>query len=190
MSAGAAERPTLALLGLRCSGKSTVGRLLAQSLGLAFVDHDEETLRFGVHAGWKVGSVGELLARAGQARFRELEAVALRRLLEPMPRLVLATGGGVVERPDNRTWLARTARCVFLSVASEVLAERLRRDPTPRPALLGAALSAADPAAELAELGQRREPLYRALAEVVVECGLATPEELAQRIRVALFGSA
>jgi shikimate kinase len=195
VSAGAAERPTLALLGLRCSGKSTVGRLLAQSLGLAFVDHDEETLRFGVHAGWKVGSVGELLERAGQARFRELEAVALRRLLEPMPRLVLATGGGVVERPDNRTWLARTARCVFLSVAPEVLAERLRRDPTPRPALLGADPAGADPAgadpaAELAELGQRREPLYRALAEVVVECGLATPEELAQRIRVALFGSA
>lgn len=172
-----APRATLALLGLRCSGKSTVGRLLAQELGRAFVDQDEETLRFGRQAGWRVATVGELLARAGEARFRELEAVALRRLLEPCPELVLATGGGVVERADNRTWLARTARCVLLVVPSELLSQRLRRDPTERPALLGT-----DAATELDRLWTRREPLYRAVAEVVIECGEAAPPEIVRRV--------
>ena len=70
MNAPAAGRVTLALLGLRCSGKSTVGRLLAADLGRPFVDLDEETLRCGRYAGWRASSVGELLTLAGQARFR------------------------------------------------------------------------------------------------------------------------
>jgi shikimate kinase len=129
--------------------------------------------------------VGELLERAGEARFRDLEAAALRRLLEPSPELVLATGGGVVERADNRTWLARTARCVFLSVPLELLAERLRADPSPRPPLVGGELLA-----ELAELRARREPHYRTLAEIALECGDAAPSEIAARIRAALEPSA
>ena len=60
-----ASRETIALLGLRCSGKSTVGRKLADELGLPFVDLDDETLRAGRYAGWHVGTVGELLERAG-----------------------------------------------------------------------------------------------------------------------------
>jgi shikimate kinase len=176
-----AEKQTIALLGLRCSGKTTVGRLLAGELGLPFVDLDEELLRAGRHAGWRVASVGELLVRAGPAVFRDLEAGALRRLLEPSPRLVLAAGGGVVERSDNRVWLARVARCVFLSVPLEVLAARLAADPGQRPPLLGV-----DAAAELVELRARREPHHRALAEVVIECGDAPPAEVVRRIRSAL----
>ena len=160
---------------------TTLGRELARELGRAFVDGDEETLRFGRYSGWKVATVGELLERAGQARFRDLEAAALRRQLEPAPRIVLATGGGVVERGDNRTWLARTSRCVYLSVPDETLAARLRADPTPRPALLGS-----DAVAEIAALRARREPFYRALAEVVIECGDAAPAELVARLRGAL----
>jgi len=176
-----ASRDTIALLGLRCSGKTTVGRLLARELVLPFVDLDEETLRAGRYAGWHVGSVGELLERAGRAVFRDLEAGALRRALEPSPRLVLATGGGVVERADNRVWLRRVARCVYLEVPLDVLARRLASDPAPRPALLGE-----DPVAELAALLARREPHYRALAESVVECGDAPAEEIARRIHAAL----
>jgi shikimate kinase len=102
-------------------------------------------------------------------------------MLEPSQRLVLATGGGVVDRADNRAWLARSARCVYLSVPLEILAARLRSDPAPRPPLLGL-----DPVDELAALLARREPHYRALAEVVIECGDATPAELVERVRSAL----
>lgn len=176
------RRDTLALLGLRCSGKSTVGRLLAAELERPFVDLDEEVVRLGRYAGWRAASAGELLALAGQAVFRELEAAAVRRAFEPSPRTVVATGGGVVERADNRAWLARAGRCVFLSVPLEVLAERLRADPTPRPPLLGGD----DPAAELAALSARREPLYRELAEAVIECGAEAPDVVVARVRHAL----
>jgi shikimate kinase len=177
----APRRDTISLLGLRCSGKTSVGRALAAELSRAFVDLDEEVLRTGRYAGWRAASAGELLERAGLAVFRDLEAAALRRALEPSPRTVLATGGGVVEREDNRAWLARTARCVFLSVPVATLEARLRADPSPRPALLGG-----DAAAELGELLARREPHYRALAELVVECGAESPAEIARRIRAGL----
>lgn len=174
---------TVALLGLRCSGKTTIGRLLAAELRRAFLDLDPETVRVGRWAGWPADSVGELLRRAGPARFRELEAAALRRVLEPCPRVVLATGGGVVERADNRAWLARTARCFYLSVPLAELASRLRADPADRPPLLGP-----DAVSELGALSRAREPHYLALAEAVIECGADPPMVLAARLRAALGG--
>jgi shikimate kinase len=174
-------RPVLALLGLRGSGKSTLGRSLAEDLAWPFVDLDTETCVAGRRAGFRVSSAGELLRTAGVARFRELEAWALRRVLEPAPRLVLATGGGVVERVDNRVWLARSARSVFLQVPVELLAERLRRDPTERPALLGE-----DPIAELPRIAALRTPLYRAVAELELDCGAAQTAELVQCLRAHL----
>jgi shikimate kinase len=171
----------VALLGLRCSGKTTVGRLLAGELGLPFIDLDRETVLAGRRAGMAAASVGELLRRAGVARFRDLEASALRRILEPGQELVLATGGGVVERADNRVWLARAARSVFLAVDLPVLQTRLAADAHERPPLHGV-----DAVAELAELQRVREPLYRALAEIVVECGTDEPAALARRIAAGL----
>lgn len=175
------RRSTLALLGLRCSGKTTVGRLLAAELGLPFLDLDSETVRAGRQAGHCAGSAGDLLRRAGPARFRDLEASALRRVLEPCPRLVLATGGGVVERADNRAWLARTARCIYLSVPLPVLAERIGADAADRPALRGM-----DAAAEIGALLREREPDYRVLAEVVLSCGSDAPEAIVARLVGAL----
>ena len=170
-------RPCVALLGLRGSGKSTVGVLLARALVRPFVDHDAETLLAGKRAGWRAGSAGELLSLAGQARFRDLEAAALRRILEPGPRIVLATGGGAVERSDSRTWLVRTARCYYLSVPTDELARRLQADPTPRPSLTGAPL-----AEELELLLARRDAHYRSLAASVVECGQREPAEIVQEL--------
>jgi shikimate kinase len=175
------RRDTIALLGPRCSGKTIVARALAAALALPFVDLDEETVRFARYSGHRAASAGELLARVGPAVFRDLEAAVVKRVLEPSPRCVAATGGGIVERADNRAWLARSARCIYLQVPPEVLAERMRADPTPRPALDGG-----DPVAELADVAARRAPLYRALAEVVIDGAAAPPEELAARIRAEL----
>ena len=131
-------RATVCLLGLRAAGKSSVGRAAASLLGRPFVDLDErlvvEARRAGVHA----ASAGELLRLAGEARFRDFESAALRSLLEPGQKLVVATGGGVVERDDARVWLRRAGRCVWLDAPPAVLAERLRADDTERPPLLGA----------------------------------------------------
>jgi len=168
----------LALVGMRCAGKTMTSWVLARRLDRRFVDLDDEVLRFARHAGHPVSSIAELLGEAGLAAFRELEADVLKKILEPAPRVVLATGGGVVERADNRAWLARVPCTVWLSVPLDILSARMRAGATDRPALLGGD----DPVAELPALLARREPYYRGTAELVVECGEEPPDALAERI--------
>lgn len=177
----ASARNVIVLLGLRASGKTSVGRKLADRLGLPFLDLDEELPRAARRAGVCVASAGELLATRGEREFRALEADCLRRILEPGPRLVLASGGGVVERADNRAWLARAARCVLLRATPEVLAARRALDPTSRPALLGS-----DARTEAELLWRRRAAHYRALAEFELESGEEAPEVLARRLEELL----
>lgn len=159
----------MALLGLRGSGKSTVGRALAARLERPFVDLDEEVARLGGAPGERAG---ELLARIGEARFRDLEEAALEEALARTDAPVLATGGGVVEREANRRRLAGTARCIWLRARPEALLERIAGDPTPRPALTGLA-----PLEELRQLEARRSPHLAALAETTLEVeGVAVAE--------------
>jgi shikimate kinase len=151
----------VALVGLRGAGKSAVGRLLAERLGSAFHDLDEALL---AEAPGGARDAGEVLRRLGEARFRELETRALRACLARAGDLVLATGGGVVERAENRDLLRRRCRCLWLEADPRTLLTRAARDATDRPPLTDL-----DPVAELALLAQRREPLYRELAERAFE---------------------
>jgi shikimate kinase len=165
----------IVLVGMRCAGKSTLGRALAAALGRPFVDLDDEVLRWAALSGRSAGSVAELLEREGEPTFRRLEAERLRMLLEPAPRIVLAAGGGVVERADARSLLARAARCFMLSVPVDVLRARMGpEEAARRPALLGG-----DPVAELGELLARREEWYRAVAHHVVDAAPPVDEVLA-----------
>jgi len=173
---------TIALVGLRCSGKTTVGEVLARRLGLAFVDLDEEVVRFARYSGAKADSIAALIEETSWAQFRQLEAAALKLLVEPTPRIVLATGGGVVERGDNRAWLVRATYCFYLDVPLELLPGRLRRDFTVRPPVT----EGGDAAAELPRLLARRDPLYRAVSTATIECGAASPEEICDRIEACL----
>jgi len=151
----------VALVGPRCSGKTTIGRLLAERLGRPFVDLDAEVVRFARHSGFCALQAGALIEEVGWARFRELEACTLKKCIEPMPRIVLATGGGVCERLDNRAWLVRATRAFYLDVPTELLQLRLEADETLRPPLSreGNALE------ELPAVVRRRDPHYRAVAE-------------------------
>lgn len=179
MSGPSAPRAPAAvvLLGLRCSGKTSVGRLLAGRLGWPFHDSDAELARrFGELSGASGREAGEVLAEVGLERFRRLERDALTGLLaQPGPRVV-ATGAGCVETPEVRRML-RGARCVWLRVELAELRARMEADPTPRPSLTGA-----DPLLEIPQVAARREPLYRALASAVIDCGGAAPAELAERL--------
>lgn len=172
----------IALLGLRCAGKSSVGRRLSQLLGLGFIDLDERTCVVAGHAGHPAASAGELLEEVGLLRFRGFEATALRQILEPQLGVVLATGGGVVEREDNRTWLARSAISVWLDVPAEILAQRLAAHREERPPL-----TAQDPADEVRNLMRRRAPRYARVADLRIEAGDRGTDELAEEIRARLF---
>jgi len=173
----ASRQRTIALVGMRCAGKSVVGRELAQLLGLPFLDLDELLLEDARHAGEPAEHAGELLARVGELRFRGFESSALRRVLEPCQALVLATGGGTLESAANRGWLQRAARCVWLRAELATLERRMLQDKSPRPALLGGHATA-----ELQELLARRCQDYASLGEIQVETEDKTPQEVAREI--------
>jgi len=161
--------PTLVLVGMMGAGKSTVGKRLAARLGRPFADTDrvlEE--RLGV-------SIPTIFELEGEAGFRDREAAVLADLLE-RKGAVLATGGGIVLREDNRRQLAERAWVIYLRASAEDLWVRTRRD-TMRPLL-----RTADPRARIAELLAHRAPYYLEVANLVVETGRQPVERLIEHV--------
>jgi shikimate kinase len=168
----ASER-IVALIGPRCSGKTSVGRELARKLGWPFVDLDDEIAR--EHAGAK--GAGEVLAAVGEPAFRALEERVLRERLARGGPVVIACGGGVVELANSRQALAKLATCVWLRVSAKELARRMRGDPTSRPSLTGG-----DPVEEIEAVMSRREPLYEEIAAITIDGRGLGIEETAARV--------
>ncbi|MBM3992448.1 MAG: shikimate kinase [Planctomycetes bacterium] len=175
-------RAAIALVGLRCVGKTSVGRELARALGLGFVDLDD-AIAWADSEGCcaqHIPTVAHVVETLGWDGFRALEARELERVLGSGAALVLATGGGVIERAENRALLRERARVVWLREELPVLRERLARG-SERPSLTGAS-----PADELASIAQLREPLYREVADLVLDAAGSSPQELALRLSRAL----
>lgn len=171
--------PGLALVGYRGTGKSTVGRIVAERLGRPFADADAVLeARLG-------RTIAELFASEGEAFFREEEERTLAELVERRG-LVLATGGGVVLRAANRGRLRRFGRVVWLRALPEVIAERLRGDD--RTAVLRPALTSAGTLEEIERVLADREPWYREVADVIIETGGRAPADVAQAILDADLG--
>ena len=180
----------IALVGLRCVGKSTLGRWLAERLDFEFLDLDEELgMQWAAEqeGGCALSPVaGELLVELGVERFRELEARTLEAVLAlPHPSgLVLATGGGCVESRSVRERLRDETYCIWLREDPGLLGARLEADATQRPSLLGGS-----PAAELHELAQRRAELYAEAAHLIVEgAGRSAPQLLSELLERLPFG--
>jgi shikimate kinase len=202
--------PTIALVGLRASGKTAVGRALAKCLGRRFVDLDEEVVRMsasakstnvsdrgtehrgaqpssgGREAGADVGrsGIGAVYAELGETAFREVEQRALARVLAEDDAIVLATGGGVVERATNRDLLRERALVVWLRAPLTELQRRMRSDASLRPPLDGR-----DAVEEVPAVAARREPLYAGIAHLVIETDATTAEDAAGRIARDLAGT-
>jgi len=161
--------PVLVLVGPPGSGKSTVGRLAADRLGVGFRDTDADV---EAAAGTPVA---EIFVEQGEDQFRALEYDAVRRALAEH-RGVLAVGSGAVLDRATRH-LLRSHPVVFLAVG---LADALRRLglARDRPAALGS------PRAQLLLLLQAREPLYAEVAEVTVDTDGRTPAQVADAVLV------
>ncbi len=162
------------LVGMPGSGKSTVGRSLAQRLGVPFVDLDDEIVAVAGK------SVSAIFAEDGEVRFRELEAEALVRVAGAADPSVVGCGGGVVLEPANRATLRATGLAVFLDVPLSQLKERV--------------VPAADrplihEEGDLERLLAAREPLYREFAAHVVD-GSGAPEAVAAAVEEELRWSA
>jgi shikimate kinase/3-dehydroquinate synthase len=143
------------LVGLPGSGKSAVGRRLAQRHHVAFIDLDE---RIETRAGRRIP---EIFEEEGESGFRSHERAAIRELGaadgSASVARVVATGGGAVVDPRNRWALYRGRLAVWLDGRPEVLAQRLRRSPNVRPLIVGR-----DPVAAVRDLATRRERFYAA----------------------------
>lgn len=165
----------VALIGLRCAGKTTVGRALAAQLAFGFVDGDELLAQ-------AVGqSAGEYLAAVGEPAFREKEAAVTIPALASAHAQVLALGGGAVTTPAIRCALVRPGLFVaFLQAPVDVLLARLERDGAARPRLLDLPLRA-----EIEALQAARLPFYQQLAHVVVDAA-QPPAAVAAAIAAAM----
>ena len=168
MSAGG---PVLVLVGPPAAGKSTVGRLVADRLGVPFTDTDDLVVQ-------RAGKpVSEVFVDDGEEAFRELEAAAVADALATAGG-VLALGGGAVLAAGTRARLAGHP-VVFLSAEVPAAASRvgLNRD---RPLLLG------NPRAQLRALLETRLPLYEEVAVATVRTDDRTPDEVADAVLAAL----
>ena len=164
---------SLVLVGLPGSGKSTVGRGLARRVGLPFVDSDHVIeQRLGC-------SIRDFFAREGESAFRDLEQQVLADLAAG-PACVLATGGGSVLRAANRDTLRAAGHVVYLRASPDELWRRLRND-TKRPLL-----QVADPQKALRDLYAKRDPLYREVAEFIVDTGRPSVSTLVNMVMMQL----
>ena len=169
----------LFLIGARGTGKSTVGRVLAARLGWAFVDADE-------HLEAAAGrTIAEIFHAEGEAGFRDREAATLTEL-GGRTEHVIATGGGVVLRQGNRERL-RSGIVIWLQASPEAAFARMQSDPTT--ASRRPNLTAAGGLDELRTLMAAREPLYREVADFILDTANLSPEAAADAIFTAWMRS-
>ncbi len=154
------------LIGPRCSGKTTVGKMLAERLNFSFADTDEMVC---AAAGL---FVSEIVREEGWEGFRERESKAL--ALAAQPDTVVSTGGGVILSPENREFMRATGVIAYLQAPAGVLQERFS-------ALLEKSyypsLSGNDPMFEMEEILNQRAPVYEACADMIVNAS-QTPGEV------------
>jgi len=163
------------LLGMRGSGKTTVGKRLAEMLQCAFVDTDALVVAEAEQ------TIEDIVAASGWDRFRLLEEAALAKAAE-LPGKVVATGGGIVLSQANRDLMYRTGVSFYLAADAGLLIARMLRDPNTaqRPALTPLALHD-----EVAKVMSERESLYMASMDHMLQAPRSV-DELVDDALVAL----
>ena len=161
----------IALTGFMGSGKTTVGKVLADFLGCPFMDLDDLVVK-------KAGkSIPDIFAQDGEPAFRQLEAQVLRKTVEKYAEstAVLALGGGAVLAPSSAALLHEKTVCIYLRASLETLLTRLEGETAGRPL--------AD--ASLADRLASREPIYEKTAHVIIDTDGLSPDEVADEIIIS-----
>lgn len=161
----------ITLTGFMGSGKTTVGKVLADFLGCPFMDLDDLVVK-------KAGkSIPDIFAQDGEPAFRQLEAQVLRKTVEKYAEstAVLALGGGAVLAPASAALLHEKTVCIYLRATLETLLARLEGETAGRPL--------AD--ASLADRLASREPIYEETAHVTIDTDGLSPDEVADEIIIS-----
>jgi shikimate kinase len=166
---GNGKGPHIVLVGMMGAGKTTVGELVAGALGWPYRDSDADVVAAtGL-------TVPEIMARDGEAAFRQQEAEALARACaDPEPTVISAAGGSVLSA-DNRRLMKESGTVVWLRARAATLAAWVG-DGAGRPLLDG------DPARVLTTLNTERAALYEEVADLIIDVDDLTPEGVANMI--------
>jgi len=160
----------IVLVGPMGAGKSTIGRLLATELGLPFFDSDREIEgRSGANIPW-------IFDVEGEEGFRRRETQTIIELLQEEGPIVLATGGGAIMRPENRTAISQSSTVIYLHTTIEQQLQRTSKDKN-RPLLQND-----NPKAVLESLFELRDPLYREAADLIVKTDRQSPKSVVRLI--------
>lgn len=164
------------LVGMMGSGKTTVGRRLAERTGWPYLDNDELLARV------RGRPTRELFEHGGVGALRSTESAVLHKVLATPPPIVASLAGGVVDRSEDRAAIAGAGFVVYLRADIETLVARVHGG-VGRPWLEG------DVAGALRRLYAGREDLYRGIANLVVDVDELTPVEVCERVLARLGGS-
>ena len=163
----------ISLIGFRGTGKTTVGKLLAQRIGFLCVDTDEVIEQRSGR------SITELFEQRGEAEFRDIESEVIAELTAKTGR-VLSLGGGAILREANRERIRACGPVVWLRANVVTIAQRMDLDPTT--AARRPNLTSAGGTAEIEDLLRERLPLYEACASLAIDTDHRSPEELVDSI--------
>jgi len=160
----------IVLIGMRGSGKTAIGKLLAKRLGKQFIEMDELIVQ-------RLGqTIPEIVQRYGWQKFRDVEA-EITHEVAGLDNVVNATGGGVVTREENIRELKKKGKLVWLKADLDTLLRRIGGNDQSRPSLTGKP-QREDMEAVLAE----RSPIYERVADFIVDTEDKMPEEVAEAI--------
>ena len=159
----------IVLIGMRGSGKTTIGKLLAKRLGKQFIEMDELIVQ-------RLGqSIPEIVNRYGWEKFRDVEE-EITREVAGWDNVVNATGGGVVTREENIRELKQKGKLVWLKANTDTLLRRIGNDQS-RPSLTGKS-----PREDMEAVLAERSPIYQRVADFIVDTEGKMPEEIAEAI--------
>ncbi|HZZ41733.1 MAG TPA: shikimate kinase [Tepidisphaeraceae bacterium] len=165
---------SIVLIGYRGSGKTTVGRRLADQMWLPFLDSDELIVK---RAG---KSIKDIFAEGGEAEFRDIESAVVQDVCA-MNDHVISLGGGAILREENRQAIrSNNNRVVYLRCEAEVLYQRINADPTTTASRPN--LTAAGGVDEVKQLLVIREPLYRQAMTAELDVTNLSAQEAVQRV--------
>jgi shikimate kinase len=160
----------IVLIGYRGTGKSVVGAILSRRLGMRYIGMDAAIVDSAGMA------IPDIVEKYGWPGFRDLESVQARELAG-LDNLIIDTGGGIIERPENIDALQKSARIFWLKARVDTIVTRIQGD-TQRPPLT----SGKGFTEEVAEVLERRIPKYRSAAHHEIDTDELTPEQIADRI--------
>lgn len=158
------------LIGYRGTGKSVVARLLTRDLNMRSISMDAEIVR-------KAGMpIPEIVEKYGWDRFRDMESEVAQEMAG-QDNIIVDTGGGVIERPQNIEWLKKTGLIFWLKASVDVIVGRIASG-TERPALVAGKTFTE----EVEEVLARRTAKYQAAGQYEIDTDTRTPEQVASEI--------